>query len=214
MYAVLGSTPISSPYDENGNLKRYNSLPADDQIVVTKETVERDKEVWLSENKGLGSYNTLFAEVKCPWIEGLSYRINVGLNYRTSKGGSFTGTGVNNKDENAINGGSISENQTRNWAVENLLTYDRIFAEKHNLNVVAMYSAEQTRYESTGASADGIPADYFQYYALDKATGSNIPTVLLCWLPVTSGTLIPPSALVGTLPVRNSWRAPRTGSTT
>ena len=174
MYAVLASTPISSPYDENGNLKRYNALPADDQIVVTKETVERDKEVWLSENKGLGSYNTLFAEVKCPWIEGLSYRINVGLNYRTSKGGSFTGTGVNNKDENAINGASISENQTRNWAVENLLTYDRIFAEKHNLNVVAMYSAEQTRYESTGASADGIPADYFQYYALDKATGSNV----------------------------------------
>ena len=174
MYAVLGSTPISSPYDENGNLKRYNALPADDQIVVTKETVERDKDIWLSENKGFGSYNTLFAEVKCPWIEGLSYRINVGLNYRTSKGGSFTGTGVNNKDENAINGASISENQTRNWAVENLLTYDRIFAEKHNLNVVAMYSAEQTRYESTGASADGIPADYFQYYALDKATGSNV----------------------------------------
>ena len=174
MYNILSSTPISSPYDENGNLKRYNALPADDQAVVTKETVERDKDVWLSENKGFGSYNTLFAEVKCPWIEGLSYRINVGLNYRTSKSGSFTGTGVNNKDENAINGASIGENQTRNWAVENLLSYDRIFAEKHNVNVVAMYSAEQTRYESTGASADGIPADYFQYYALDKATGANV----------------------------------------
>ena len=174
MYNILSSTPISSPYDENGNLKRYNALPADDQPVVTKETVERDKDVWLSENKGFGSYNTLFAEVKCPWVEGLSYRINVGLNYRTSKSGSFTGTGVNNKDENAINGASIGENQTRNWAVENLLSYDRIFAEKHNVNVVAMYSAEQTRYESTGASADGIPADYFQYYALDKATGANV----------------------------------------
>ena len=174
MYNILSSTPISSPYDENGNLKRYNALPADDQVVVTKETVERDKDVWLSENKGFGSYNTLFAEVKCPWIEGLSYRINVGLNYRTSKSGSFTGTGINNKDENAINGASIGENQTRNWAVENLLSYDRIFAEKHNVNVVAMYSAEQTRYESTGASADGIPADYFQYYALDKATGANV----------------------------------------
>jgi TonB-linked SusC/RagA family outer membrane protein len=34
-----------------------------------------------------------------------------------------------------------------------------------------MYSAEETTYESTGASAQGIPADYFQYYALDKATG-------------------------------------------
>ena len=170
MYAVLCSSPLSSPYDENGNLKRYNSLPADDQVVVTKETVERDKDVWLSENKGIGSYNTLFAEVKCPWIEGLSYRINVGLNFRSSKSGSFTGTGINNKDANAVNGGSVYENQTRNWAVENMLTYDRTFG-KHNINAVAMYSAEQTTYEQSGASAQEIPADYFQYYALDKATG-------------------------------------------
>ncbi len=174
MYAVLGSTPISSPYDKDGNLKRYNALPADDQVVITKDVVERDKEIWLSDNKGFGSYNTLFAEVKCPWVEGLSYRINIGLNFTSNKAGGFTGTGVNNKDSQAINGGWIRESQQRNWAVENILSYDRVFAEKHNVNVVAMYSAEQTRYESSGASADGIPADYFQYYALDKATGSNI----------------------------------------
>ena len=173
MYAVLASTPISSPYDKDGNLKRYNTLPADDQVVVTRETVERDKDVWLSENTGFGSYNTLFAELKCPWIEGLTYRVNVGLNVRTSKQGGFTGTGINNKDANAVNSGSVYENQTRNWAIENLLTYDRVFAEKHNLNVVAMYSAEQTRYEQSGASAQEIPADYFQYYALDKATGQS-----------------------------------------
>ena len=171
MYGVLSKSPLASPYDENGELRRYVSLPADDQSVVTKETVERDKDVWLNENKGIGSYNTLFGEVKCPWIEGLSYRINIGLNYRSSKGGGFTGTGVNNKDPKAVNGGSISENQTYNWAVENLITYDHTFAEKHNLNVVGMYSAEQTTYESTGANAQDIPADYFQYFALDKATG-------------------------------------------
>ena len=171
MYGVLSMSPLVNPYDKDGNIRRYVSLPADDQVVVTKEVVERYKDVWLSENKGIGSYNTLFGEVKCPWVEGLSYRINVGLNFRSSKGGGFTGTGVNNKDANATNSGWISENQTRNWAVENLITYDRTFAEKHNLNVVGMYSAEQTTYESTGASAQQIPADYFQYYALDKATG-------------------------------------------
>ena len=171
MYGVLSMSPLVSPYDADGNIKRYVSLPADDQAVITKETVERDKDVWLSENKGIGSYNTLFGEVKCPWVEGLSYRINVGLNFRSSKGGGFTGTGVNNKDANAANSGWISENQTRNWAVENLITFDRTFAEKHNINVVGMYSAEETTYESTGANAQAIPADYFQYYALDKATG-------------------------------------------
>ena len=171
IYSVLSASPLSSPYDKDGNLKRYNALPADDQVVVTKETVERDEDVWLNENKGVGSYNTLFGEVKCPWVEGLTYRINIGLNFRSSKSGNFTGTGINNKDANAINGGGISENQTRNWTVENLITFDRTFAEKHNINLVGMYSAEQTTYESTGASAQGIPADYFQYYALDKATG-------------------------------------------
>jgi len=172
MYGVLSMSPLASPYDKDGNLRRYVSLPADDQAVITKETVERDKDVWLSENKGIGSYNTLFGEVKCPWVEGLSYRINIGLNFRSSKGGGFTGTGINNKDANASNSGWISENQTRNWAVENLLTYDRTFG-KHQVNVVGMYSAEETTYESTGASAQQIPADYFQYYALDKATGQT-----------------------------------------
>ena len=173
MYGILSKSPLASPYDKDGNLKRYVALPAADQAVVTKETVKRDKNVWLNENKGIGSYNTFFGEVTCPWVEGLSYRINVGLNFRSSKGGNFTGTGVNNKDPNAVNGGGISENQTRNWTVENLINFDRTFADVHNINVVGMYSAEQTTYESTGASAQNIPADYFQYYALDKATGQS-----------------------------------------
>ena len=181
IYNVLSSTPISSPYDKDGNLKRYNALPADDQMVITKETVERDKDIWLNETKGIGSYNTLFGEVKCPWVEGLSYRINIGLNFRSSKNGNFTGTGVNNKDANAVSGAGVSENQTRNWTVENLITFDRTFAEKHNVNVVGMYSAEQTTYESTGGSAQDIPADFFQYYALDKATGQANLTNFNYW---------------------------------
>jgi len=170
MYGVLSKSPLASPYDADGNLRRYISLPADDQSVVTKETVERDKDIWLNENKGIGSYNTVFAEVKCPWLEGLSYRINIGLNFRSSKAGNFTGRGVNNKDENAPSGGGITENQTRNWAVENLITFDRTFG-KHQVNFVGMYSAEQTVFEQTGASAQDIPADYFQYYNLPSALG-------------------------------------------
>jgi TonB-linked SusC/RagA family outer membrane protein len=170
MYTVLSMTPLASPYNEDGTPKRVIIQPADDSYVITRDVVESLEDSWLSNNKGIGSYNTLFGEVKCPWIEGLSYRINVGLNFRSSKSGSFTGTGVNNKDENSVNSGSVYENQTYNWAVENLITYDHAFG-KHNVNVVGMYSAEQTTFEQSGGSAQDIPADYFQYYALDKATG-------------------------------------------
>ena len=171
IYGVLSMPPLVDPYDENGNLKRYVSLQADDQVVITKDQVEGWEDYWVSENKGIGSYNTLFGEVKCPWVEGLSYRINIGLNYRTNKYGGFTGTGVNNKDENSVNSGNMNESSTRNWAVENLITYDRTFADKHSLNIVGMYSAEETAYEQTGANAQGIFNDAFHYYALDQADG-------------------------------------------
>ena len=171
IYGVLSMPPLVDPYDENGNLKRYVSLQADDQVVITKDQIEGWEDYWVSENKGIGSYNTLFGEVKCPWVEGLSYRINIGLNYRTNKYGGFTGTGVNNKDENSVNSGNMNESSTRNWAIENLITYDRTFADKHSLNIVGMYSAEETAYEQTGANAQGIFNDAFHYYALDQADG-------------------------------------------
>lgn len=171
VYNVLSMSPLASPYDEDGNLKRIVTMPNDQTFVMTKEVVESLEDTWLSESKTLSSYNTLFAEVQCPWVKGLSYRINVGLNYRHTKGGSFTGTGINNTDPNYINSASVDEENTTNWAIENLITYDRIFNEKHHINVVGMYSAEQTTYEKTSVAAKGIPAEYFHYYNLGTASG-------------------------------------------
>ena len=170
VYNALSMSPLASPYDENGNLKRIVTMPNDQTFVMTKEVVESLEDTWLSESKTLSSYNTLFAEVQCPWVKGLSYRINIGLNYRHTKGGSFTGTGINNTDPNYINTASVDEQNTTNWAIENLITYDRIFNEKHHINVVGMYSAEQTTYEKTSVAAKGIPAEYFHYYNLGTAS--------------------------------------------
>jgi len=171
LYNVLSMSPLASKYNDDGSLKRTIHMPMDETFVMTKDVVENLKDIWLNENKGVGSYNTLFGEVKCPWIEGLSYRINVGLNFRTSKTGAFTGAGINNTNINEPSTASILENQTRNWAVENLITYDRTFAEKHQINLVGMYSAEQTTFEQTGARGKDIPAEYFQYYNISSALG-------------------------------------------
>ena len=170
MYNVLAQSPLASPYDENGNLKRTIKLAMDEMFVLTKDVAESLKDNWMNEEKGLGTYNTMFAEVKCPWIEGLSYRINVGLNYRSSKQGVFTGTGVNSANASTINSASVQQDITKNWVVENLLTYDRTFAEKHHVNFTGLYSAEQTTFERTYMSGQGIPAEYFQYYNIGAAT--------------------------------------------
>ena len=85
LYGVLSVSPIANPYNEDGTLKRtvkYNSQ--DEAFVMTRDVVENLEEKWLNESKGFGTYNNLFAEVQCPWIKGLKYRMNLGLNYRST----------------------------------------------------------------------------------------------------------------------------------
>lgn len=163
MYGVLSMSPLASPYNEDGSLKRTVTMPNDVQYVITRETLENLDDSWVNENKGFGTYNSLFAEIKCPWVEGLKYRVNLGLNYRQSKRGEFTGEGVNSSTADTPSTAALAHEETTNWTVENLLTYDRTFNEKHQLNVVGMFSAEETVYTKSHIAAKDIPAEYFQY---------------------------------------------------
>ena len=171
IYNPLSASPIANPYNEDGTLRRIIRMPLDDQWVMTKSVLEGLSEDWINEATAIGSYNTFYGQVECPWVKGLKYRINVGLNYRGGKTGAFTGQGVNSTNATTESTASIQHTETTNWAVENMLTYDRTFAQKHQLNVVAMYSAEQTKYTRSSMSGKDIPAEYFQYYNIGRADG-------------------------------------------
>lgn len=171
LYNVLTMSPLANPYNEDGSLKRTIKTQQDEYFVLTRSVAESLEDTWLSETQAFGTYNNLFAEVKAPWIEGLKYRVNLGLNYRSSKGGTFTGQGVNSTTATTPSEASLSHSETTNWAVENMLTYDRTFG-KHQLNVVGMYSAEETVYTRSKLSGKDIPAEYFQYYNIGRAEGT------------------------------------------
>lgn len=162
LYSVLNNTPLVNPYNEDGSLKRTVKLNSQDEnFVVTRDVVENLEDSWLNEKKGFGTYNNLFAEVQCPWVKGLKYRVNLGLNYRSTKGGVFTGEGINSSTADTPSTASLEHTETTNWAIENLITYDRTFG-KHQLNIVGMYSAEETVYTKSHIAARDIPAEYWQ----------------------------------------------------
>ena len=172
LYSVLNNTPLANPYNEDGSLKRTVKLNSQDEnFVVTRDVVENLEDSWLNEKKGFGTYNNLFAEVQCPWVKGLKYRVNLGLNYRSTKGGVFTGEGINSSTADTPSTASLEHTETTNWAIENLITYARTFG-KHQLNIVGMYSAEETVYTKSHIAARDIPAEYLQYYNLGRAEGT------------------------------------------
>ncbi len=173
LYGVLSMSPIANPYNADGSLKRIIKMPLDDQWVLTRSVVDKLKDQWLSETRGYATYNSVYGEVKIPWVEGLKYRTNLGLDFIQSNDGNYTGQGIGSSNPLTVSTAGTGNSHTYHWVVENLLNYDRTFAHKHTLNVVALYSAEQNKYSRSSMSAKDLPADAFQFYNLGQAVGEK-----------------------------------------
>lgn len=170
-YTALNLTPLINPYNPDGTQKTRASINSSgNQWLYTRQALENLGDQYIDLNKVFSSYNAIYAELKIPGVDGLKYRANIGLNYRQINYGSYTGQGVFSGTATTVSTANISDSLTTHWVIENLLTYDRTFAQKHKLNAVAMYSAEQITANSSAVSAQDIPADAFQFYNLGRAT--------------------------------------------
>lgn len=171
IYNALSSTPISNPYNADGSLKERVIMSADTQFVTTRASLDRLGDAWVDKALSFSSYNNFFGEFNIPWVKGLKLRSNVGLNFKTTNTGNYTGEGVFSSEPNNLSAASIGNSLTTHWVNENILTYDRTFADKHKVNVVALQSQEQTKFNSSYITARDIPTDAFQFYNLGHAEG-------------------------------------------
>jgi TonB-linked SusC/RagA family outer membrane protein len=174
LYGVLSMSPIANPYNPDGSLKRTIKMPLDEQFTVTRNVIDSLKDQWLNESRGYATYNSIYGEVKIPGVKGLKYRANLGLDFIQENNGAYTGMGIGSSNATTPSTASIDNRHTYHWTIENLLTYDRTFAQKHNLNVVALYSTEQNKYFRSNMSAKNIPSDAFQFYNIGQANATDI----------------------------------------
>jgi TonB-dependent starch-binding outer membrane protein SusC len=170
LYNTLSTTPISNPYNPDGSLKRTVRMAVDENWVYTRQSVEDLGDKWIDQTKAYSSYNTLYGEVKIPGVEGLKFHLDLGGNYRSTSQGNYTGQGVFAVNPTTVSTAGIINTLNTNWTIQNLLTYDRTFG-KHQVNAVAMYSAEETNYNKSQVAARDIPSDDFQFYNLGRAAG-------------------------------------------
>ncbi|HUZ61789.1 MAG TPA: TonB-dependent receptor [Hanamia sp.] len=173
IYNILSMSPLASPYNADGSLRQSIQMPLDNDWNETRSIVDSLKNQWLNPIKTLGTYNNLFAVLKIPGVKGLSYRVNVGLNYSTTDNDSYTGTGITSTNATTPSVATVIHTVTLNKTVENLLTYDRTFGEKNHINITGLYSAEQDSYNGSDVSVQGIPNDQFQFYNLGQALGQT-----------------------------------------
>lgn len=152
LYQILTTSPLASPTDANGQLVLY---PNGDQL--TNPLTLYVPNAHLDRTRRLRTFNSLYGQVNI--LKGLDYRLNVGLDGRTQADDSFYASATP-QQANGVNAASSSSNITYNLLAENILTYNRNFAEKNDLNVTALYSRQTYHADGFTGGVQNLLADY------------------------------------------------------
>jgi TonB-linked SusC/RagA family outer membrane protein len=153
--------PLTTPRNPDGTLTIY-PWPEDvffNNPLQGLDAVDRDI------NNRVFTSNYL--QVDLPFVEGLSYRINGGLDNATGESRRYYGRTTQIGSE--VQGRAVLDDDRRfDWTVENILRYTHDFG-RSNIDVTTLYSSQSSRVENNGLNAQGFPNDVLTYYQANVA---------------------------------------------
>ena len=166
---LLRMSPLTLPYNADGSLNLLPLAGLLDAATVNPLTIIKSAGSIVNNNRRLRTFNSLYGEWEI--IDALKYRVNLGLDYRQDQSGSYLGpnTFYNNSTSLAQASESVGNAEAWTYIIENLLTYDKTFREKHHITLTGLYSVQKDHNQASGIYGTGIPADYIQNYNLSLA---------------------------------------------
>ncbi|TPG71829.1 SusC/RagA family TonB-linked outer membrane protein [Hymenobacter nivis] len=166
LYQILTTSPLASTTDANGQQLLY---PTADQL--SNPLTLYVPNAHLDQRRRLRTFNSLYAQVNI--LKGLDYRLNVGLDGRTEANDNFYASATPNNG-NGLNTAGKSSTIAYNLLAENILTYNRNFAEKHDLNVTALYSRQTYHADGVGGNVQNLLANYQLNNNLSGGTPTSV----------------------------------------
>ena len=170
---LMRLTPLASPYNPDGTVNMYPNVNQTDGSMVNPLTLETKDEAILNRTRRLRTFNSLYGEIEI--IKGLKYRANIGLDFYQDKSDAYSGpnTYVNTSTSQANSTASVRNTEYYQYTIENLLLYEKTFAEKHKLGLTGLYSVQKSVSQSSYMAGLGIPFDYMQNADLYQAASVN-----------------------------------------
>ncbi len=114
-----------------------------------------------------------FGEIWKP-LEGLTYKISIGPDYRQYRAGAFidgmSSYRITSQGEPGQNTASLENQQKFSWTLDNLINYNRTFAEKHNVGVTLLQTASKYTYENSKMNINNIPKDSYLWNNMGAAS--------------------------------------------
>lgn len=168
MGQALRASPLVSPYNPDGSLLN-DFVPGSASQVWNPLANFKVKGAVVQKRKRFGTFATAYADINI--LEGLKYRFNAGVELRNDVYGEFYAS----KTTNNLGGPSTSQNRTNfrtNYTLENIVTYDRVFAKRHKINFTGLFSLQEQSTQGNEFRNNNIASDDLQYY--NPTYGANL----------------------------------------
>jgi TonB-linked SusC/RagA family outer membrane protein len=107
-----------------------------------------------------------YTEIDIPHVKGLTFRVNYSNNYRWVREYEYQRQDPHITDANTTSASKRNWNGN-DWAVENILKYNRRITDNHAFDVTLMYGVNRTGYETTTASSQQLSSDALGWNSLE-----------------------------------------------
>lgn len=159
---AIQNTPLSQPYDENGELR----LEPKPDAQRTNPLLEVLPETYVDEVKTQRILSNIYAEFQ--QSENLNFRINFSPDLRTVQDNRFQAV-----RSRARQGGPAAAqlygDDSFEYTWENIVNYQQTLAESHTINLTGLFSVQEYQLEESGVEVRGIPLTDMRHHNLGAA---------------------------------------------
>lgn len=155
---LIENSPLTQPYDSEGNMNHYPAHDARENPFHGSLVDDYDRNNSFFAN--------LYAEVALP-LNGLTYRVNFGNNYRIGEHNYSSEFAENS------NGSAYKHHSTYyDYTLDNILNYKNDFG-KHSVGATFVYGASRRKYSYTAADSKLFPRMTLGYNSLELGSTQN-----------------------------------------
>ncbi len=167
--AAMRNLPFAVAFDDDGNRIEYPGADSKIKTVVDEWNYSKDERKIF---RAFGSFYAQFNFGKM-WkpLEGLSYKVNFGPDFRSYRRGMFNDAQSVNRE--GVNYASLTKSTDFSWTLDNLLYYNKTVG-KHDFGFTFLQTATKYDYESSFMSAEGIPLAESLWNALNTTNVSSL----------------------------------------
>ncbi|MBF4494781.1 TonB-dependent receptor [Flavobacterium sp. JLP] len=166
---------IAVPYDANGKMVINPGGESGVYTIID----EWEKSTQQSQTmRVLGNFSATFDFGKlADAVEGLSYKINFGPDFRHWREGSYIdGTSslkINSDGSSGTNYARLQNRRDLSWTLDNIISYDRTFAARHKVGATLLQTASSWNIENSSMNANNIPKPSYLWNAMGSVDVTN-----------------------------------------